>query len=204
MAKYDYLIVGAGFFGSTFARKMTDNGKKCLVVDKLNHVAGAAYDRKWDNGVIVGDYGAHIFHTQSEEVWDFINRFAVMDSFINKPKVLSKGRIYSFPINMMTFHQLWGVVTPQEAWDKLQSVRIPCESPRNFEEWILDKVGRELYELFFYGYTKKQWIKEPSELPASIIQRLPIRLVGGRVVVCVRCGWSQFCVTASLRPSCLR
>lgn len=176
MAKYDYLIVGAGFFGSTFARKMTDNGKKCLVVDKLNHVAGAAYDRKWDNGVIVGDYGAHIFHTQSEEVWDFINRFAVMDSFINKPKVLSKGRIYSFPINMMTFHQLWGVVTPQEAWDKLQSVRIPCESPRNFEEWILDKVGRELYELFFYGYTKKQWMKEPSELPASIIQRLPIRL----------------------------
>jgi UDP-galactopyranose mutase len=174
--KYDYLIVGAGFFGSTFARKMTDSGKKCLVIDKLGHVAGAAFDKKWDNNIIVGEYGAHIFHTQSEDVWDFVNQFATMDGFINKPKVLSNGKIYSFPINMMTLHQLWGVVTPQEAWRKLQEVRVPCESPRNFEEWALDRVGRELYELFFYGYTKKQWLKEPSDLPASIIQRLPIRL----------------------------
>lgn len=176
MQKYDYMIVGAGFFGATFARKMTDAGKRCLVLDKLGHVAGATYDKKWDNGVIVGDYGAHIFHTQSEEVWSFISQFAQMDNFINKPKVLSRGKIYSFPLNMMTFHQLWGVVTPAEAWEKIQSVRVPCENPRNFEEWILDKVGRELYELFFYGYTKKQWMKEPSDLPASIIQRLPIRL----------------------------
>jgi UDP-galactopyranose mutase len=174
--KYDFLIVGAGFFGATFARKATDAGKSCLVVDKSSHTAGAAYDRKWDNGVIVGQYGAHIFHTQSEEVWAFMNKFATMDPFINKPKVLSNNKIYSFPINLMTLHQLWGVVTPQEAFDELQKRRIPCEKPRNFEEWILDRVGKELYELFFYGYTKKQWMKEPSELPASIIQRLPIRL----------------------------
>lgn len=174
--KYDVMVVGAGFFGATFARKMTDAGKRCLVIDRLPHVAGASFDRKWDNGIIVGEYGAHIFHTQSEEVWEFINRFGTMENFINKPKVLSGGRVYSFPINMMTLHQLWGVVTPAEAWAKIQSVRVPCENPRNFEEWILDKVGRELYEMFFYGYTRKQWLKEPSELPASIIQRLPIRL----------------------------
>lgn len=176
MAKYDIMIVGAGFFGSTFARKATELGKKCLVIDKNNHVAGAAYDRKWDNGILVSEYGAHIFHTQSEEVWNFVNQFTKIIPFINKPKVLSNNRVYSFPINMMTLHQLWGVVTPEDAKRKLQEVRIPCEHPKNFEEWILDKVGKELYEIFFYGYTKKQWLKEPSELPASIIQRLPIRL----------------------------
>jgi len=174
--KYDYLIVGAGFFGATFARKATDAGKTCLVIDKSSHIAGATYDKKWDNGVIVGEYGAHIFHTQSEEVWEFINKFTTIESFINKPKVLSANKIYSFPINLMTLHQLWGVLTPEEAFNELQKRRTPCEKPRNFEEWALDRVGRELYELFFYGYTKKQWMKEPSDLPASIIQRLPIRL----------------------------
>ena len=176
MQKYDFLIVGAGFFGSTFARKATDAGKKCLVIDKNDHVAGATYDRKWDNGIIVSEYGAHIFHTQSEDVWSFINRFSNIIPFVNKPKVVSGKNVYSFPINMMTLHQLWGVVTPAEAMQKLNEVRIPCENPRNFEEWILDRVGKQLYEMFFYGYTKKQWMKEPSELPASIIQRLPIRL----------------------------
>lgn len=174
--RYDFLIVGAGFFGATFARRVTDAGKKCLVIDKNNHVAGAAFDKKWDNGIIVGEYGAHIFHTASEEVWQFINQFTTIHNFINKPKVISQSRVYSFPINMMTLHQLWGVVTPKEAFNKLQEVRIPCERPRNFEEWALDRVGKELYELFFYGYTKKQWLKEPCQLPASIIQRLPIRL----------------------------
>lgn len=175
-SKYDFLIVGAGFFGATFARKATDAGKKCLVIDKSHHIAGAAFDKKWDNGIIVGEYGAHIFHTASEEVWQFITQFSTFHNFINKPKVLSGNKVYSFPINMMTLHQLWGVVTPAEAFQKLQEVRIPCDRPRNFEEWALDRVGQELYELFFYGYTKKQWMKEPSELPASIIQRLPIRL----------------------------
>jgi UDP-galactopyranose mutase len=175
-SKYDFLVVGAGFFGATFARKATEAGRKCLVIDKNNHIAGATYDRKWDNGIIVGEYGAHIFHTASEEVWDFINQFTTIETFINKPKVLSGRNVYSFPINMMTLHQLWGVVTPAEAFQKLQEVRLPCERPRNFEEWALDRVGQQLYELFFYGYTKKQWLKEPKDLPASIIQRLPIRL----------------------------
>ena len=176
MPEFDFMIVGSGFFGATFARKATDAGKKCLVIDKNNHIAGATYDRKWDNGIIVSEYGAHIFHTQSEEVWDFINKFTTIMPFTNKPKVLSKGNVYSFPINMMTLHQLWGVINPEEAYRKLQDVRIPCENPRNFEEWALDRVGKEIYELFFYGYTKKQWMKEPRDLPSSIIQRLPIRL----------------------------
>ena len=173
---YDFLIVGTGFFGSTFARKATDAGKKCLVIDKNPHVAGAAFDRRWDNGILVSEYGAHIFHTQSDEVWNFISQFTNFIPFINKPKVISGRNVFSFPINLMTLHQLWGVVTPEEAYKKLQEVRVRCDNPRNFEEWILDRVGKQLYELFFYGYTKKQWLKEPSELPASIIQRLPIRL----------------------------
>ena len=146
MPEFDFMIVGSGFFGATFARKATDAGKKCLVIDKNNHIAGATYDRKWDNGIIVSEYGAHIFHTQSEEVWDFINKFTTIMPFTNKPKVLSKGNVYSFPINMMTLHQLWGVINPEEAYRKLQDVRIPCENPRNFEEWALDRVGKEIYE----------------------------------------------------------
>lgn len=174
--KYDFLIVGSGFFGATFARLATDAGKTCMVIDRLPHVAGAAHDKKWENGQIVASYGAHIFHTQSDEVWQFINQFCEMEPFINKPKVLSGNKVYSFPINLMTLHQLWGVTTPTDAFRKLNEVRIPCDHPRNFEEWVLDKIGMELYELFIYGYTKKQWMKEPRELPASIIQRLPIRL----------------------------
>lgn len=174
--KYDFLVVGAGFFGATFARLATDAGKSCLVIDRLPHVAGAAHDSKWNCGQIVASYGAHIFHTNSDEVWHFINQFGEMEPFINKPKVLSGNKVYSFPINMMTLHQLWGVVTPAEAFQKLNEVRIPCDHPRNLEEWILDKIGKELYELFIYGYTKKQWMKEPRELPSSIVQRLPIRL----------------------------
>lgn len=173
---YDFLIIGSGFFGATFARIATDAGKSCLVIDRLSHLGGAAHDFRWSNGQLVSSYGAHIFHTHSDEIWNFVNRFCKMDPFINKPKVLAGNRVYSFPINMMTLHQLWGVVTPQEAIQKLNEVRIPCEKPRNFEEWVLDKIGKELYELFIYGYTKKQWMKEPKDLPASIIQRLPIRL----------------------------
>ena len=172
--KHDFLIVGSGFFGATFARLATNAGKKCLVIDRSTHIAGAAHDSRWKNGQIVSSYGAHIFHTHSEEVWQFITQFCEMETFVNKPKVLSGNRVFSFPINMMTLHQLWGVVTPQEAFRKLNEVRIPCDQPRNFEEWVLDKIGRELYELFIYGYTKKQWMKEPRELPSLIIQRLPI------------------------------
>ena len=173
--KYKFLIVGAGFFGSTFARLATDAGYKCLVLEKKNHVAGAAYDYTWNNQII-SEYGAHIFHTHHQKIWDFVNRFTTMIPFINKPKAISRNKVYSFPINLMTLHQMWGIVTPKEAVQKLQEVRIPCENPRNFEEWALDKIGEELYHKFIYGYTKKQWHKEPSYLPASIIQRLPIRL----------------------------
>jgi UDP-galactopyranose mutase len=174
--KYDYLIVGCGFFGSTFARIATDSGKSCLIIDNKPHIAGAAYDKKWNNGIVVSEYGAHIFHTQSKQIWDFVNKFTEMKAFINKPKVLSKNKVYSFPINMMTMHQLWGVVTPEQARTKIKNERIPCNKKNpNFEEWCLDKIGRELYELFIYGYTKKQWMKEPKELPSSIIERLPIR-----------------------------
>lgn len=173
--KYDYLIVGAGYFGSTFARKLTDAGNRCLVIDKASHVAGAAYDKKWDNGIIVSEYGAHILHSQNDKVWNFLSQFADILPFINKPKVISDNKIYSFPINLMTMHQLWGVMTPEEARQKIAEQRVPCDNPRNFEEWSLDKIGKDLYYKFIYGYTKKQWLKEPCELPTSIIKRLPIR-----------------------------
>lgn len=175
MNKYDFLIVGSGFYGSTAARRLIDAGYTCWVIDKNPHVAGAAYDKKM-NGIIVSQFGAHIAHSNSDEDWNFMSRFTKFEPFMNKPKVISGNQVYSFPINMMTLYQLWGVTTPDEARAKLNSVRIPCDAPRNFEEWILDKVGHEIYQKFFYNYTKKQWFKEPKDLPASIIQRLPIRL----------------------------
>lgn len=171
----DVLVVGSGFFGATCARLLMDRGLSVLVVDKNEHVAGAAHDFVMD-GVIVSSYGAHIFHSHNKEIVDFVQRFGAWEDFVNKPKVIAGNRVFSFPVNLMTLHQVWGVVTPKEAAEKLRSVQIPCHNPRNFEEWALSKIGRELYELFIYGYTKKQYHREPSELPASIIQRLPIRL----------------------------
>ena len=173
--KYDFLVVGAGFFGAAFARCATDLGKKCLVIDKRHCVGGMAADKRIE-GITTSLHGAHIFHTHVDEIWEFVNRFGEWNHFINKPKVKSGDKVYSFPINLMTLHQLWGVSTPQEALDKLNSVRVPCADPQNFEEWALSMIGKELYELFIYGYTKKQYMKEPRELPASIIKRLPIRL----------------------------
>ena len=172
---YDFLIVGAGFFGSTFARRAHDAGKRVLVVDKRPHIAGAAHDLPQDD-YFVSSYGAHIFHTHSEEVWDFASRFTKFIPFINRPKVMSNGNIYSFPINLMTMHQLWGVRTPEEAYRKLESEKVKIDNPSNFEEWALSMIGEELYRKFVYGYTKKQYMREPRELPMSIIQRLPIRL----------------------------
>lgn len=174
--QYDYLIVGAGLFGATFARQMTDAGHKCLVVDRRSHIGGNVYSEK-RNGVDVHVYGAHIFHTNDDRIWEYVNRFASFNSYINKPKVRFEDRIFSFPINLMTLHQLWGVMTPAEAEAKLEEVRIPCENPDNLEDWILSQVGREVYETFIKGYTMKQWQRDPRELPASIIKRLPIRMV---------------------------
>ena len=175
-SEYDYLIVGAGAFGATFAREMTDGGYKCLVIDKRSHIAGNIYTEK-RSGVDVHVYGAHIFHTSSDRIWNYVNRFASFNNYINKPKIRYNDRIFSFPINLMTLHQLWGVMTPAEAEAKLEEVRIPCENPDNLEDWILSQVGREVYETFIKGYTMKQWQRDPKELPASIIKRLPIRMV---------------------------
>lgn len=174
--QYDYLIVGAGIFGATFAREMTDAGKECLVIDKRPHIGGNVYSEK-RNGIDVHVYGAHIFHTNNERIWNYVNRFATFNNYINKPKIRFNDRIFSFPINLMTLHQLWGVMTPAEAERKLEEVRIPCENPDNLEDWILSQVGREVYETFIKGYTMKQWQRDPKELPASIIKRLPIRMV---------------------------
>lgn len=172
---YDFIIVGAGIFGATFARRVTDSGKRCLVVDKRPHIAGAAHDSPFGD-YFVSSYGAHIFHTHSEEVWNFARQFCDFVPFVNRPKAVSGGRVYSFPVNLMTLHQLWGVTTPAEASARLAEVVVPCENPSNFEEWALSMVGEEIYRKFFYGYTKKQYMREPRELPSSIIQRLPIRM----------------------------
>lgn len=174
--EYDYLIVGAGLFGATFAREMTDAGHKCLVIDKREHIGGNVYSEK-RNGIDVHVYGAHIFHTNNDRIWDYVNRFATFNNYINKPKVRFGDKVFSFPINLMTLHQLWGVTSPAEAEAKLEEVRIPCEDPDNLEDWILSQVGREVYETFIKGYTMKQWQRDPKELPASIIKRLPIRMV---------------------------
>ncbi len=172
---YDYVIVGAGMFGSVFARQMTDAGAKCLVVEKRNHIAGNCFTADI-GGIHVHQYGPHIFHTNDADVWQYVNRFATFSRFSYRPKVHYRGRMLSFPINLTTLNQLWGVKTPQEAESRLAAERVPIEHPTNLEEWILSQVGRELYETFVYGYTKKQWGREPKELPSSIIRRLPIRL----------------------------
>jgi len=172
---YDYLIVGAGLYGAVFAREMTDAGYTCLVIDQRTHSGGNIYTEKIE-GIDVHKYGAHIFHTSDKKIWDYVNRYATFNHYINKPKVNYKGKIYSFPINLMTLYQIYGVKTPQEAEAKLNEVRVPIANPANLEEWILSQVGPELYETFIKGYTYKQWQKHPKDLPSFIIKRLPIRL----------------------------
>ena len=175
MKKYDYLIVGAGLFGSIFAREMTDRGARCLVIEKRSHIGGNCYTRN-DNGIHVHQYGPHIFHTNSKKIWDYMNRWCDFNSFTYRPKVRYDNRLYSFPINLMTLYQLWGVSTPTEARLKLEEVKLNITNPSNLEEWALSQVGEEIYQTFIYGYTKKQWGREPKELPSFIIKRLPIRL----------------------------
>ena len=174
--KYDYLIVGAGLFGATFASEMMKIGCKCLVVDRRRHVAGNAYTEKM-NGIHVHRYGPHIFHTNKEYVWSFVNQFATFNRFTNSPMAYYQGKMYSLPFNMHTFSQMWDVVSPWEAEAIIREQRQEVHGePRNLEEQAISMVGRDIYETLVKGYTEKQWGRECKELPASIIRRLPVRL----------------------------
>ena len=173
---YDYLIVGAGLFGSVCARELTDAGKKVLVIEKRPHIAGNVYTERVE-GINVHKYGAHIFHTNNTEVWNYVNRFAVFNRFTNSPIANYKGELYSLPFNMHTFNKMWGVVTPQEAAAKIEGQRQEIKGePRNLEEQAISLIGRDVYEKLVKGYTEKQWGRECKDLPAFIIKRLPVRL----------------------------
>ena len=175
--KYDYLIVGAGLFGATFARQAMDAGRKVLVIDRRDHIAGNVYTKPVE-GIQVHQYGAHIFHTNDRAVWEYLNRFAAFNRFTNSPVANYKGELYSLPFNMYTFNRMWGVVTPEEAEAKITEQRQEAgiTDPRNLEEQAISLVGRDIYEKLIKGYTEKQWGRPCDQLPAFIIQRLPVRL----------------------------
>lgn len=172
---YDFVVVGAGLFGSTFARAAADRRRKVLVVDRLPHVGGMCYTER-KHGVLLHAYGPHVFHTNDPDIWAWINRFASFYPFMVRTKALHQGRIYTLPINLMTFHELWGVVTPAEAEKKLASVRVSIEKPATIEEWALAQWGPEVYEKLILHYTLKQWGRDPKDLPAAILKRLPARM----------------------------
>ena len=173
---YDYLIVGAGLYGAVFAREATEAGKKVLVVDKRPNIAGNVYTEDVE-GIKVHVYGAHIFHTNNREVWDYVNRFATFNRFTNSPVANYKGELYSLPFNMYTFNKMWGVVTPEEAAAKIAEQRKEISGePKNLEEQAISLVGRDIFEKLVKGYTEKQWGRDCKELPAFIIRRLPVRL----------------------------
>jgi UDP-galactopyranose mutase len=174
--KYDWLIVGAGLFGAVFAREATDAGKRCLVVDRRPNVGGNAHTEERE-GIQIHRYGPHIFHTDDEAVWKYVNRFAEFNDFIHAPIANHKGELYNLPFNMNTFSKLWGVTTPAEARAKIEAQTAPHrkKAPENLEEQALALVGRDIYEKLIEGYTKKQWGRPCAELPAFIIKRLPLR-----------------------------
>lgn len=176
MKQYDYLIVGAGLFGSVFAREMTDAGYRCLVIDRRPHIAGNIYTEDVE-GIAVHRYGAHIFHTDDREVWAYVNRFATFNRYTNSPVAVWRDELYNLPFNMNTFHALWGVRTPDEARERIERERAPYrnDAPKNLEEQALSLVGRDIYEKLVRGYTEKQWGRSATELPAFIIRRLPLR-----------------------------
>ena len=177
MKQYDYLIVGAGLFGSVFAHEATKMGKKCLVIDKRNHIAGNVYTESIE-GINVHKYGAHIFHTSNKEVWDYVNSFVEFNRFTNSPIANYKGKLYNLPFNMNTFYQLWGVITPEEAMAKIEEQKkeyAHIVEPKNLEEQALVLGGKDIYEKLIKGYTEKQWGRPATEIPAFIIRRLPFR-----------------------------
>ena len=176
MEKYDFLIVGAGLFGASAARRLSELGRRVLVIDKRDHVAGNAFTEDI-GGIVVHRYGAHIFHTDNKEVWDFVNRFAEFNRYTNSPVANYKGELYSLPFNMYTFNAMWGVVSPKEAEAVIRSQREAAgiTEPRNLEEQAISLVGTDIYEKLVKGYTEKQWGRPCAELPAFIIKRLPVR-----------------------------
>lgn len=185
MGKYDYLIVGSGLFGATFAYRAKRAGKRCLVIDKRSHLGGNVYCESIE-GINVHKYGAHIFHTSNKEVWDFVNSIVPFNRYTNSPVANYEGRLYNLPFNMNTFYQMWGVTTPDEAKAKIESQKQDAltamqaegvTEPRNLEEQALLLIGRDIYEKLIKGYTEKQWGRKCSDLPAFIIKRLPVRFV---------------------------
>ena len=176
--KYNYLIVGSGLFGSIFAYEANKRGKKCLVIDKREHIGGNIYTEKIE-GINVHKYGAHIFHTSNKEIWNYINQFAEFNRYTNSPIARYKDELYNMPFNMNTFNKLWGVVTPTEAKKKIEEEKREAGivEPKNLEEQAISLVGRTIYEKLVKGYTEKQWGQKATELPSFIIKRLPVRFI---------------------------
>jgi len=176
MKQFDYLIVGAGLFGATFAHQAKKKGKKCLVIDKRFHIGGNIYCKDED-GINVHYYGAHIFHTNDKHIWDYVNSFVEFNRYTNSPIANYQGKLYNLPFNMNTFYQLWGVTTPEAAQAKIneQIASLNIGEPQNLEEQALKLVGTDIYEKLIKGYTEKQWGRKATELPAFIIKRLPVR-----------------------------
>ncbi len=176
--QYDYLIVGAGLYGSIFAYKAKQAGKKVLIIDKRSQFGGNLYCEKVE-GINVHKYGAHIFHTSEKEVWDFVNLFTEFNRYTNSPIANYKGKLYNLPFNMNTFHQLWGIKTPDEAKAIIEKQRVESgiTNPKNLEEQAISLVGSDIYEILIKGYTEKQWGRKATELPAFIIKRLPVRFI---------------------------
>ena len=176
MKHYDYLIVGAGLYGAVFAYEAKKHGKTCLVIDKRSHIAGNIYTKDVE-GIQVHEYGAHIFHTSNKKIWDYINRFAEFNQYINSPVAIYKDELYNLPFNMNTFSKMWGIKTPQEAKQRIdaQIKDLNITNPSNLEEQALSLVGTDVYEKLVKGYTEKQWGRDCKDLPAFIIKRLPLR-----------------------------
>ena len=174
--KYSYLIVGSGLFGATMAYSLNQRGYKCLVIDKRPHIGGNVYTESV-NGINVHKYGAHIFHTNNRDVWNFVNRFAEFNRYTNSPIANYKGKLYNLPFNMNTFYQMWGVTTPEQATAKIEEQRREADivHPRNLEEQAISLVGKDIYLTLVKNYTEKQWGRKATELPAFIIKRLPVR-----------------------------
>lgn len=177
MEMYDYLVVGAGLYGSVFAHEMAKRGKRVLVIDRRNHIGGNCYTERI-NEINVHKYGAHIFRTSRKDIWDYVQQFAEFNHFVNSPIANYHGKIYNMPFNMNTFNRIWGVRTPAEAKAKIDEQRKEiAHEPRNLEEKAISLVGRDVYEILIREYTEKQWGRPCSELPSSIIRRLPVRLI---------------------------